>query len=54
MDGVTIVGHGGSVADYNAYLAFAPESKLGVAMLRTTSYNPPMADLLGALVAAER
>ncbi len=54
VDGVTIVGHGGSVAGYNAYVAFDPESKLGVAMLRTTSYNPPMVDLLGALVAAGR
>ena len=52
--GVTVVGHGGSVAGYNAYLAFDPESKLGVAMLRTTSYNPPMVPLLRALVAAAR
>lgn len=50
VDGVTIVGHGGSVAGYNAYLAFDPASKLGVAMLRTTSYNPPMVELLRALV----
>lgn len=54
VDGVTIVGHGGSVAGYNAYLGFDPESKLGVAMLRTTSYNPPMAELLRALVSAAR
>ena len=54
MDGVTIVGHGGSVAGYNAYLAFHPESKLGVAMLRTTSYNPPMVELLSAVVGAGR
>jgi hypothetical protein len=42
------------VDGYNAYLAFAPESKLGVAMLRTTSYNPPMVELLRALVGAAR
>ena len=52
--GVTVVGHGGSVAGYNAYLAFDPGSKLGVAMLRTTSYNPPVVELLGALVGAAR
>ena len=54
VDGVTIVGHGGSVAGYNAYLAFDPESKIGVAMLRTTSYNPPMVELLRALVSTAR
>ena len=54
VDGVTIVGHGGSVAGYNAYLAFDPASKLGVAMLRTTSYNPPMVELLRALVGTAR
>jgi len=50
--GVTTVGHGGSVAGYNANLEFDPDSKIGVAMLRTTSYNPPVGQLLGALVAS--
>lgn len=50
--GVTVVGHGGSVAGYNASLAFDPESGLGVAMLRTTGYDPPVRDLLVELVRA--
>jgi CubicO group peptidase (beta-lactamase class C family) len=29
-----LVGHGGSVAGYNAYLAFEPESRIGVVILR--------------------
>lgn len=29
-----LVGHGGSVAGYNAYLTFEPESGVGVVMLR--------------------
>lgn len=53
-DGVRVVGHGGSVAGYNAYLAFDPVSTLGVATLFTTSYDPPMVDLLVELVAAAR
>jgi len=53
-EGVRVVGHGGSVAGYNAYLAFDPDSRLGVAMLRTTSYNPPVVDLLRELVATAR
>lgn len=52
-DGRTLVGHGGSVAGYNADLLFDPETGLGVAMLRTTTYNPPTSELLRALVAAE-
>jgi CubicO group peptidase (beta-lactamase class C family) len=32
--GVWAVGHGGSVAGYNAYLVFNPESTIGVVMLR--------------------
>ena len=51
-DGITTVGHGGSVAGYNAGLSFELDSKIGVAMLRTTSYNPPIGTLLGALVTA--
>lgn len=48
----TFVGHGGSVAGYNANLLFDPVSKVGVAMLRTTSYDPPTAELLTTLVSA--
>ena len=54
VDGVTVVGHGGSVAGYNAYLAFEPATTLGVAMLRTTSYDPPVVELLTELVRAGR
>ena len=50
-DGVTTVGHGGSVAGYNAGLRFELDSKIGVAMLRTTSYDPPIETLLRTLVA---
>ena len=32
--GVTIAGHGGSVAGYTAHLAFEPESRVGVILLR--------------------
>ena len=49
--GVTTIGHGGSVAGYNAGLIFEPDSKIGISMLRTTSYGPPLEDLLLALVA---
>lgn len=52
QNGVTTVGHGGSVAGYNADLSFDPRSKIGVAMLRTTTYNPPVSGLLRQLVAA--
>jgi len=52
-EGVTTVGHGGSVAGYNAGLSFDPDSKVGVAMLRTTSYNPPVGLLLNTLVGTE-
>jgi len=45
------VGHGGSVAGYNADLTFEPESKIGIAVLRTTAYNPPTARLIEQLVA---
>ena len=53
-EGMKIVGHGGSVAGYNAALAFDLESQIGVAMLRTTSYDPPTGDLLRVLVAASQ
>jgi CubicO group peptidase (beta-lactamase class C family) len=53
-DGLTAVGHGGSVAGYNASLVFDLESKVGVAMLRTTSYNPPTGALMRRLVVAKR
>jgi len=49
--GLRVIGHGGSVAGYNAYLAFDPLSRLGVAMLRTTDYEPPVVELLEELVA---
>jgi CubicO group peptidase (beta-lactamase class C family) len=49
--GLRVIGHGGSVAGYNAYLAFDPLSRLGVAMLRTTEYEPPVVELLEELVA---
>ena len=48
-EGPLLVGHGGSVSGYNAYLAFDSQTKLGVSMLRTTSCNPPVADLLRTL-----
>ena len=32
--GTTLVGHGGSVAGYTAFLAFEPESQVGVVLLR--------------------
>lgn len=50
--GLRVIGHGGSVAGYNAYLAFDPSSQLGVAMLRTTDYEPRVVGLLEELVAA--
>ncbi|MGD2154221.1 MAG: serine hydrolase domain-containing protein [Gemmatimonadales bacterium] len=54
QDGATIVGHGGSVAGYNADLRFDLDSKVGVAVLRTTSYRPPTGELLERLIAAVR
>lgn len=54
VDHYPVAGHGGSVAGYNAQLVFDPETKLGVATLRTTSYNPPSADLLVELVRSRR
>jgi CubicO group peptidase (beta-lactamase class C family) len=54
VEGQLLAGHGGSVAGYNANLRFHAESGLGVAMLRTTSYNPELDALLLELVAAEQ
>lgn len=50
VEGVRVVGHGGSVAGYNAALHFDPGTGLGVAVLRTTSYAPPSTELLVELV----
>lgn len=52
--GAILVGHGGSVAGYNANLAFDLDSKLGVAMLRTASFNPSVNRLLQELIIAGR
>ncbi len=54
VDGVQVVGHGGSVAGYNAALVFDPETGLGVAMLRTTGYDPPARELLVELARGVR
>ncbi|MHC5065740.1 MAG: serine hydrolase domain-containing protein [Planctomycetota bacterium] len=48
-----VVGHGGSVAGYNANLSFDLNSGIGVAMLRTTAYNPPSGRLLTKLLQAK-
>jgi CubicO group peptidase (beta-lactamase class C family) len=53
-NGLTTIGHGGSVAGYDADLLFDPRSKVGVAVLRTTAYNPPAAALLHDLVSARK
>ena len=42
-DGARLVGHSGSVAGYNAYMLFEPESGLGVVLLR--NYNQGEASL---------
>lgn len=52
VDGLSVAGHGGSVAGYNAQLVFDPATKLGVAVLRTTGYAPPADELLAELVRA--
>ncbi len=51
-NGIKIAGHGGSVAGYNANLIFDPVSKIGVALLRTTSYNPNTRKFLTELILA--
>jgi CubicO group peptidase (beta-lactamase class C family) len=53
-EGPRVVGHNGSVAGYNADLAFELDTKVGIAMLRTTSYNPPTGRLLQQLIAANK
>jgi CubicO group peptidase (beta-lactamase class C family) len=45
-DGNRIVGHGGSVAGYNAYMAVDPDARIGVVLLR--NYNADAADLVQA------
>jgi CubicO group peptidase (beta-lactamase class C family) len=47
-DGVRIVGHGGSVAGYTAFMAFNPESSIGVVLLR--NYNGGSTNLAGRTV----
>lgn len=42
-EGARLIGHGGSVAGYNAYMLFEPESGLGVVLLR--NYNQGEASL---------
>ena len=42
-DGARLIGHSGSVAGYNAYMVFEPESGLGVVLLR--NYNQGDASL---------
>ena len=56
-NGLKTVGHGGSVAGYNATLVFDPETTLGVVMLRNynrglTNLGRAATDLLRELVAA--
>lgn len=56
-DGTKIVGHGGSVAGYNAYMCFNPESKIGIILFRNyTRGSAPLGryaqDLLLRLVAS--
>jgi len=57
-DGFTSVGHGGSVAGYNAGMVFHPESRIGVVIFRNynrgkTNLGRSIGDLLKALVSAE-
>jgi len=54
-DGFTSVGHGGSVAGYNASMVFHPESKIGVVIFRNynrgkTNLGRSIRDLLKELV----
>jgi CubicO group peptidase (beta-lactamase class C family) len=57
-DGFTSVGHGGSVAGYNASMVFHPESKIGVVIFRNynrgrTNLGRSIRDLLKELVSKE-
>ena len=54
QNGIKTIYHGGSVTGYNADLRFEMNTKIGVAVLRTTTYNPPSARLLQQLTAAKR
>jgi len=54
QNGIKTIYHGGSVTGYNADLRFELNSKIGVAMLRTTTYNPPTNRFLQQLVAAKK
>jgi CubicO group peptidase (beta-lactamase class C family) len=56
-DGFTLIGHGGSVAGYNAGMLFNPESKIGVVIFRNynrgkTNLGRSIRDLLKELVAS--
>lgn len=53
-DDMKIVGHTGSVAGYNAGLFFELNSKIGISMLRTAAYNPPVRRVLPELVKAAK
>jgi len=57
-DGFTSVGHGGSVAGYNAGMVFHPESKIGVVIFRNynrgkTNLGRSIRDLLKELVSVK-
>jgi CubicO group peptidase (beta-lactamase class C family) len=54
-DGIMVVGHGGSVAGYTAYMALNPESGVGVVLLRNyqrgeTNLGQAAGDLIAELV----
>jgi hypothetical protein len=51
LDEIPIIIAPGSVAGYNTDLAFELKSKIGIAVLRTTTFNPPTARLLEQLAA---
>lgn len=53
LDGETLAGHAGCVAGYDAFLAFDPRSGLGVAVLRTTTFEPPAREFLLRLIRAQ-
>jgi CubicO group peptidase (beta-lactamase class C family) len=57
-DGFTSVGHGGSVAGYNAGMVFHPESRIGVIIFRNynrgkTNLGGSIRDLLKELVSSK-
>jgi CubicO group peptidase (beta-lactamase class C family) len=58
-EGFSIVGHGGSVAGYTAYMAVSPESGIGVVLLRNyqrgeTNLGRAARDLVAELTLAGR